>query len=120
MTLILAKDRTLEAVREALEAGRTLAYGFSTVCGDEQLLKDFFAAGVKASVICTSSNTVYLAVTNMTSVTYLVTRPGENPVRLSPFHTVSYQVHSSSTSLDLTVLNMFYSKEGHPVVSLKF
>ena len=92
MTLILAKDRTLEAVREALEAGRTLAYGFSTVCGDEQLLKDFFAAGVKASVICTSSNTVYLAVTNLTSVTYLVTRPGENPVRLSPFHTVSYQV----------------------------
>ena len=120
MTLILAKDRTLEAVREALEAGRTLAYGFSTVCGDEQLLKDFFAAGVKASVICTSSNTVYLAVTNMTSITYLVTRPGENPVRLSPFHTVSYQVHSSSTSLDLTVLNMSYSKEGHPVVSLKF
>ena len=120
MTLILAKDRTLEAVRDALEAGRTLAYGFSAVCGDEQLLKDFFAAGVKASVICTSSNTVYLAVTNMTSVTYLVTRPGENPVRLSPFHTVSYQVHSSSTSLDLTVLNMFYSKEGHPVVSLKF
>ena len=120
MTLILAKEKTLEAVREALEAKRTLAYGFNTVCGDEQLLKDFFAAGMKVSVIRTSKKNVHLAVTNMTSITYLVTRSGENPQRLAPFHTLWFPVSLCSKTLDLTVLNMFYSKEGHPVVSLKF
>ena len=44
MTLIFAKEKTLESIREALEAKRTLAYGFNTLSGDEQLLKDFFAA----------------------------------------------------------------------------
>ncbi len=120
MTLVFAKEKTLEAVREALEAKRTLAYAYSTVCGDEQLLKDFFAAGMKVSVIRTSSKNIHLAVTNMTSITYLVTRPGENQKRLEPFHTLWFPVPLGSTTLDLTVLNMFYSKEGHPVVSLKF
>ncbi len=120
MTLILAKEKTLEAVREALEARRTLTYGYNTVCGDEQLLKDFFAAGMKVSVIRTSKKNIHLAVTNMTSITYLVSRPGENPKRIAPFHTVWYPVSVGSTTLDLTVLNMFYSKEGHPIVSLPF
>ena len=120
MTLIFAKEKTLESIREALEAKRTLAYGFNTLSGDEQLLKDFFAAGMKVSVIRTSSKNIHLAVTNMTSITYLVTRPGENQKRLEPFHTLWFPVPLGSTTLDLTVLNMFHSKEGHPVVPLKF
>ena len=120
MTLIFAKEKTLESVREALEAKRTLAYGFNTVCGDEQLLKDFFAAGMKVSVIRTSKNNIHLAVTNMTSIPYVVSRPGENPKRIAPFYTVWYPVNVNAKTLDLTVLNMFYSKAGHPVVSLPF
>lgn len=120
MTLILAKEKTLESVREALEAKRTLAYGFNAVCGDEQLLKDFFAAGIKVSVIRTSKKNIHLAVTNMTSITYVVSRPGENPKRIAPFHTVWYPVALDAKTLDLTVMNMFYSKAGHPVVSLPF
>ena len=42
MTLIFAKENTLEALREAIEARRTLAYSFGTIAGDEQLLKDLF------------------------------------------------------------------------------
>ena len=120
MTLVFAKERTLEAVREALESKRTLAYGFSTVSGDEQLLKDFFKAGIKASVIRISSKSVHLAVTNMTSITYLVSQEGQNPKRMSPFHTVWFSIPLDAKTLDLTVHNMFYSKEGHPVVSLEY
>ena len=40
MTLIFAKENTLEALREAIEARRTLAYSFGTIAGDEQLLKE--------------------------------------------------------------------------------
>lgn len=120
MTLILAKEKTLESIREAIEAKRTLAYGFNTVCGDEQLLKDFFAAGMKVSIIRKSSKNIHLAVTNMTSITYLLTRSGSNIKRLLPFHSVWYTLPVDSTTLDLEVLNMYYSREKHPVVSLLF
>ena len=120
MTLIFAKEKTLESIREALEARRTLAYGFNTLSGDEQLLKDFFTAGVKVSVIRTSSKSIHLAVTNMTSIPYLLTREGENIKRLQPFHTVWYSVPLGTSTLELEVLNMYYSKDKHPQVSLTF
>lgn len=99
---------------------RTLAYGYNTVSGDEQLLKDFFSAGMKVSVIRTSSRNIHLAVTNMTTITYLVSQNNQNPRRLSPFHTVWFGIPLDAKTLDLTVHNMFYSKEGHPVVSLEY
>ena len=86
----------------------------------EQLLKDFFKAGVKASVIRTSSRNVHLAVINMTSITYLVSQGNQNPKRLLPFHTLWFGIPVGTKTLDLTVHSMFYSKEGHPVVSLEY
>ena len=55
MTLIFAKENTLEALREAIEARRTLAYSFGTIAGDEQLLKDLFTASVRTSVLHTDA-----------------------------------------------------------------
>ena len=37
MTLVLAKEKTLEAVREALESRRTISYGYNTLCADVQV-----------------------------------------------------------------------------------
>ena len=51
MTLIFAKEKTLEAMREALEAHRTLAYSFDQIAGDEDLLKALFQASVKTQFI---------------------------------------------------------------------
>lgn len=120
MTLIFAKEFTLEAVRDALENQRTLTYGFEAVCGDEQLLQDFFAASVKVAVQRKSSRNIHLLVTNMSSITYVVSQNGENPKTLSPFHTVWFPVALDAETLDLKVENMYHSKDGHPVVSLSF
>jgi len=46
MTLVFAKERTTESVREALEAGRTVAWSSEYLAGQEELLKEL----VKASV----------------------------------------------------------------------
>lgn len=122
MTLVLAKEKSLEAIREALQAKRTLSYGFGTICGEEQLLKDFFAAGIKVKFVRNSGDgkNVYVSVTNMTSLTYLVKTEGKNRQRLAPFHTIYVKTPKSSSTLDLMVMNMFYSKEKHPVVSLPY
>ena len=120
MTLIFAKEKTLEAVREALEAKRTLALGFNTVCGDEQLLNDFFAAGMKVSVIGENDKGVDLAVTNMTSIPYTIRRGTSNQHKLDPFCTIRLSVSKKARTLDFTVLNMFCGKDSHPVVKLNF
>jgi len=120
MTLIFAKENTLESLREALEAGRTLAYGYNTICGDEQLLKDFFAAGVKVHLVGEDRKTLSLTLTNMTSIPYTVCQEGKNRNKLDPFSTILLSVKKGTSSLRLTVLNMFCSKDGHPVVELPF
>ena len=120
MTLILAKERTLEAVREALDECRTIAYGYNTLCGEEQLLKDFFAAGVKTAVMHRTSSFTSVALTNMTSIPYVVRMEGRNQMKLDPFQTLWIKVSGDKTTLDLEVLNMFYSKDKHPIVQLPF
>ena len=120
MTLILAKERTLEAVREALEARRTIAYGYNTLCGEEQLLKDFFTAGVKTSVMHKTSSFTSVALTNMTSIPYVIRMEGKNQMKLDPFQTLWIKVSGDKSTLDFEVLNMFYSKDKHPEVQLAF
>lgn len=120
MTLVFAKENTLEAVREALEADRTLALGFNTLCGEEQLLKDFFAAGVKVRVIRQTGKAVELAVTNTTSIPYTIRKGEANQQKLDAFSTIRLSVSKKAKTLDLTVLNMFCGKETHPTVKLQF
>ena len=120
MTLVLATENTLEAVREALESNRTIAMGFNTLCGDEQLLKDFFAAGVKVKVIRKNDKTIDLAVTNTTSIPYTIRKGEANQQKLDAFSTIKLSVSKKAKTLDLTVLNMFCGKDAHPTVKLKF
>ena len=120
MTLIFAKEKTLESVREALEAKRTLAYGFGAVCGEEQLLKDFFTASMKVTVNRIGTQNVYLTVTNTSSITYVLKRGDSNQVKLAPFHSMQFSMPKTRETFDLTVLNMYCSKEGHPTVTLKY
>lgn len=116
MTLIFAKDRSLESLKEALLANRTLAYGFYTLCGEEQLLKDFFLASVKVKVIRETKDGYDLAITNCTSVPYTLQQTGSNYVKLNPFTTV--RLGFSKNDMNVSVLNMFCSKDRHPVVEI--
>ena len=120
MTLILAKERTLEAIREALESCRTIAYSYNTLCGEEQLLKDFFVAGVRTSVMHRTSSNVSVALTNMTSIPYTIRMEGGNQMKLDPFTTLWIKLPDVKTTLDFEILNMFCSKDKHPVINLKF
>ena len=115
MTLIFAKDKSLESLREALEQNRTLAFGFGTICGAEQLLKDFFAASVKVERI--SSKVVQL--TNLTSVSYTLKRDGGNPVVLPAMSSIRVSVAKDAKTLDMAVLNMWCGTQKHPVVEIQ-
>lgn len=120
MTFILAEDRSLESIREALESRRTLAYGLGAVCGEEQLLKDFFAAGVEVKVVRETQDRVELSLTNRTSIPYTIRQESCNQVKLNPFTTILMSVPKGGRVLKFTVLNMFCGADRHPEMELGF
>lgn len=118
MTLIFAQDKSLESLKEALKARRTLAYSFGTIAGDEQLLKDFFNASVACEVIAVDEkgNRTY-ELRNNTSLPYTLNL-GTDPLVLDSFAVVKKIVESDQT-LRIEVMNMWYGENSHPVIEIK-
>ena len=117
MTLILANENTLESVREALEARRTIAYAYDQLCGDEALLKALFGASVKFTLVrIDSKGRNIFNITNMSSLPFAVSLPGHNPIWIDPFTTVQ----TKSADLTLTIHNMWCGEKSHPQVTVQF
>lgn len=114
MTLILAKDKALDSIREALEAGRTIAYGFGHLCGPEELLLDLF----KASVTLSPVDGKKVSLTNMTSIPYIIKKENGNPVRIPPFSTYNTSIPQGAATLSFTVLNIWTGENTHLKVEL--
>ena len=77
MTLILAKDKSDESLKEALKARRTLGYSGGFVIGEEQLLRDFFNAAVTVNLISENSKgTCTYTLTNNSSIAFTLERGG--------------------------------------------
>ncbi len=119
MTFILAKDSSLESLREALEAKRTIAYSFGSVAGPEALLKALFDASVQVKYVSTDSkgrSTVTL--TNNTSLNFLLRTEGYNKTILKPFTTVRLTFKAGDNLC--IVENFWVSSEERMVVNIKW
>ena len=121
MTLIFAKELTLESIREALEAHRTLAYSFGTLGGDEKLLKEFFVASVATKPLSENKEkkSQRVMLTNKSSLPYTLRVGKGNPVVLSPLSSVIVSVKAGKP-VSCTVLNMYCGEDQHPSVKLEY
>lgn len=118
MTLILAGEKTLEAMKEALLAHRTIAYAFDQMAGEESLLKALFNACVTVEFVRTDSRgRKVLNLTNMSSLPFAVSVNGSNPVWVEPFSTVP--VKDKAEAFELKVMNMWCGEDAHPVVNVE-
>jgi hypothetical protein len=120
MTLILAKDKSLESIREALEAKRTLAYSFGTVAGDEKLLQDLFNASVKVVYSAVEKpGRIYLQFENKSSIDFLI-RLGKDGdlARLEGGKSIILR-HKDGNGTDLVVENMWSEKGQTVTIDLK-
>lgn len=115
MTFIFAENQSLEALRDALVARRTLAYSYGSIAGDEQLLKDFFKASMDVKVVnVDAKGRKSVVLTNMSSIAYLLDFGG-NPVIINPFCSIRRTV-GTGADLKFTVSNMWCGEEAHPEV----
>lgn len=117
MTLIFAKEKTLEAMRGALEAHRTLAYAFDQIAGDEDLLKALFQASVKAQFVrVDSKGRTIFNLTNFSSIPYAVKVNDGNVHWIGAFSAVQFK----ATDPKVTVLNMWSGENSHPQIPVQF
>ena len=114
MTLVFAKDKSLDSVREALESCRTLAFAYGNLWGADQLLKDLFLACVKVEHV---NGNKYL-VTNISSIPFLVAVPGRNPVHIDPSTSFFFNVPNNGNAITLELRNMWSGAETHPTVEI--
>jgi histidinol phosphatase-like PHP family hydrolase len=85
MTLVFAKARTQEALKEALFAGRTLAYFRDMIGGKEEFAKPFFYQCISVSKpYYQDDRNQYFEVTNKSDITfYLINGPANAPASIT-------------------------------------
>ena len=77
VTLVFAKERTHEAIKEALFARRTAVYSGDKLIGDEQFLKPIFTQSVKfvkPTLTISSKDNYFLQIANSSDLTYELER----------------------------------------------
>ena len=79
MTLVFAKERTEEAIREALFERRTAVYWKEYIIGEEKYLKELFEKAVDIRVRKTDSNTVEIRFRNSSDLTFHLTKDDHDP-----------------------------------------
>lgn len=119
MTIVFAKDLTLESVRESLEKRRTLAYSFGVLAGEEALLKDFFTASIKTKKLISGKKNSKVQLTNTTSLPFTIRIGKGNPVNIPAQSSVIVTARTGKP-ISCTVLNMWSGMDEHPTIGLKY
>lgn len=115
MTLILAKDKTLDGMRDALTNRRTIALGANgAICGNEELLKDLFISSIAIKTLPNGN----VQLDNPTSIRFVVEQPDSDPVVIPSAGAIIIKPKQNDT-LSLTVRNMWTGADSHPTFTIK-
>lgn len=120
MTLIFAKEKSLESIREALEAQRTLAYSAGQLAGEEQLLSDFFKASIEVKLISVDKKKKLqrVEVRNLTSIPFVVRHGGDIPRDIMGLGSTIINVRNGDTA-KFIVENMWIGDHVHPTIEVE-
>lgn len=117
MTLILAKECSQEAIKEALLARRTLAYFGGHLAGNEALLTDFFWACITVKVVTADDKRITYRLTNHYAVPFYLAY-GKNRVALYQDRSVDIRLPKTDEILKLKLENAFIDEGKTLTVSL--
>lgn len=117
MTFVFVKERSIEAIKDAMLKGLTLAYFDGNVAGKEKLLASLFLASIKVEKESQTSKQVTYKFTNLSGIPYKISID-KNKYTIDGQSSILINLPPALISADCVVENM-YSYEGtHPVVSI--
>lgn len=128
MTLVMAKDRSAESIREALDAGRTVAWASKYLAGKEENVRSLFDACVEIQPSHFSeenkngTRTNFYEIQNNSDLYFeleLISGKGTKNIILYPMSSqlISAQAGQSSISYDVT--NAYVRSDKHLSVNLQ-
>jgi len=127
MTLVFAKDRTAEGVKEALFSRRTLGFSGTQIMGSEELIHQVFYASVEVresyyALERGGRKTLFREVVNPTDLTFILEKDGEGQmdqrIELHP-HSIAVIRHGEGVELRYRLENCWSGSSEHPLVILK-
>ena len=126
MTIILAKENTEKAIKDALLKRRTIVYSGGQLMGEEKWLQEFANAAVDCRFTGESAgkkgNAHAYTLTNNSSIT-LHLRRGKTVYKLEPFKSFTTTYSPNKNGLygtpKFTITNMWHVDYKHPVVDFK-
>ena len=117
MTLVFAKDKSLESLREALAARRTLACSFGVLAGDESLLRKVAEASLTVRQMSDDAKgRKRIIVTNNSSIRWIIARAGQRTEELRPHSSQIFTAKAKDNTA--TLLNTWSGEESHIVINL--
>lgn len=114
MTIVLAKEKSLDGIKEALQYRRTIAYAAGgSLAGDEALLKQLFDGSVRVERIGKNK----LMLQNQTSLNFVIAPDGNNQINLPPLSSIFLNLDKGG-KVKFSVLNMWTGANQHPSFEL--
>jgi hypothetical protein len=131
VTLVFAKERTHESIREALFAGRTVAWFRNDLVGKAELLQPLLEASIRVVGAAYQENTTVAIVTidNVSDASFVLLNEGEhsfhehNDLVTLEAHTITELAVKTKTwapelELHFRVLNALTAPRAHPTITL--
>ena len=95
MTLVFAKERTAESIREALNERRTAIYWNEYIIGEEKYLKELFENAVEITVTKNADNTAQITFNNKSDLVFHLKKASHDP-RLTYMRNITVEPYTIS------------------------
>ena len=117
MNLILAEKRDEKSIKEALFAGRTIAYHNNKLIGKEEYLIDLFKASVNVSYSYNTNDATIVVLTNKSSFPYEI-KYGKRTAVIHAMGAVQVPLSKGTEEIELILLNLFSGDKKHPTTKM--
>lgn len=81
MTLVFARDRSVEGIREALFAGRTVGYAHNYLYGKEPLVRPIFENSLKTRVVHNTDSAISIEIRNLSGLPFEIEVPETDNIK---------------------------------------
>lgn len=120
MTLVLAKKCDEKSIKEALFAGRTIAYHSNKLIGKEEYLVDLFKNSVTIEHQCDTKKSTLVTITNRCSFPYELKWGKGATAVVGAMGAIQLSLPKGSSEVELTITNLITGGKKRAKVTLSF
>lgn len=118
LTLVFAKEPSEAGIREALFAGRTLAFANNILTGKTELLIPFLRNSLTIEKLQSDATRISCLITNHSDITWYLYGPNHRRLVLPARKTIRFSDQKSNTQLLFEVRNTYVNSAEHLLIPL--